>query len=173
MEVFEFVKRLHDECIRLSEHIVFDKKHARHLYSVALYGSLIELSGSLVVLIERKHGTGVPAIFRLLLEAYVELRNLHENAKYGHHMQASYDKQWLKVLKEAKNKPNPYLKDISEIANLDNEIRKYEQELADLKDKGYQPLNVFERFQRAGMEDEYRSLYNFLSSDAHSICTNR
>jgi len=168
MEILDFVKHLHDECIRLSEYIVFDKKHPRHLHLVGLYGTLIELTGSLVTLIQRKHRTGVPPIFRSFLEAYVELRNLHEKADYGYHMDASYHKQWIKVLKEAKNKPNPYLRDISQIENLDEEIQKYEQELADLENKGYNPLNVFQRFERAGMEDEYRSLYNFLSNDAHS-----
>jgi hypothetical protein len=35
MQILDFVKRLHDECIRLSERIVFDKKHPRHLNLVA------------------------------------------------------------------------------------------------------------------------------------------
>jgi len=168
MEIFEFVKRLHDHCIGLSEHIVFDKKHPRHLHLVGLYGTLIELTGSLLTLIERKHGTGVPPIFRSILEAYIELKNLHEKAEYGYHMDASYYDQWIKVLKEAKNKPNPYLKSIAEIENLDEQIQKFEQELTELKKKGYNPLKVFERFERASMVDEYRSLYNFLSNDAHS-----
>ena len=37
-----------------------------------------------------------------------------------------------------------------------------------MNNKGYKSLNIFQRFQRAGMVDEYRSLYNFLSNDAHS-----
>lgn len=37
-----------------------------------------------------------------------------------------------------------------------------------LRDRGYYPLNIYERFEKAGMTDEYRSLYNFLSSDTHS-----
>jgi hypothetical protein len=168
MEIFEFIKRLHDECIHHSENIIFDKKHPRHLYLVALYGTLIEMVGSLTTLIERKHKTGVPPIFRSILDAYVELKNLHEKAEYGYHMDTSYYDQWVKVLKEAKYKPNPYLKDISEIEDLDEQIQKYEQELTELKKKEYNPLNVFQRFKRAGMEDEYRSLYNFLSNDAHS-----
>lgn len=168
MEIYEFVKRLHDECIRYSEHIIFHKKHPRHLYLVALYGTLIELAGSLTTLIERKHRTGVPPIFRSILEAFVDLKNLHESAEYVHHMDASYYDQWIKVLKEAKGKPNPYLKSISEIKNLDEQLKKDEHELTELKKKKYIPLNVFERFRRAGMEDEYRSLYNFLSNDAHS-----
>ena len=168
METFEFVKRLHDECIRHSEHIIFAKKHPRHLYLVALYGTLIEMASSLTTLIERGHRTGVPPIFRSFLEAYVELKNLHEKAEYGYHMDASHHDQWIKVLKEAKNNRNPYLKSISEIDNLDEQIQRYEQELTELKTKGYNPLNVFQRFERAVMEDEYRSLYNFLSNDAHS-----
>jgi hypothetical protein len=35
-------------------------------------------------------------------------------------------------------------------------------------DKGRPPLNVFQRFEKADMVEEYRSLYNFLSCDAHS-----
>ena len=112
MKIFEFLKRLHNECISHSQHIVFDKKHPRHLHLVGQYGTLIELTGSLITLIERKHRTGVPPIFRAVLEAYVELKNLHENAEYGYCMDASYNEQWLKVLREAKNQPNPYLKDI-------------------------------------------------------------
>lgn len=168
MEIFDFLKHLHNECIRLSEHIVFDKKHPRHLHLVCLYGTLIELVGSLIVLIERKRRVGVPTIFRSFLEAYVDLKNLYEKAEYGYHMDASYHEQWIKVLKEAKNKPNPYLKDISQIENLDEQIQEHEKEFADLKNKGYNTLSIFQRFKRAGMEAEYRSLYNFLSNDAHS-----
>jgi len=168
MEIFDFLKHLNNECIRFSEHLVFNKTHPRHLHLVGLYGTLIELAGSLIMLIDRKRRTGVPLIFRSFLEAYVDLKNLHEKAEYGYHMDAIYHEQWIKLLKEAKNKPNPYLKDISQGGNLDEQIQEHEKEFADLKNKGYNPLNVFQRFERAGMEDEYRSFYNFLSSDAHN-----
>lgn len=168
MEIFEFVKRLHDECIRHSEHIVFHKKYPTHLYLVALYGTLIELTGSIITLIERNHRTGVPPIFRSVLEAFVEFKNLHEDTEYSYYMDSSYLNQWIKVLKEAKTKSNPYLKSVSEIENIDEQIQKDKQELTILRKKKYHPLKVFERFERAGMENEYRSLYNFLSNDAHS-----
>ena len=168
MEIFDFIKRLHDASIRHSEHIVFDKKHPRHLLLVGLYGSIIELAGSLITLIEQKHRTGVPPIFRSILEAYVEFANLHKDAKYGYYMDASYHEQWLKVLREAKRKTNPFLKDISERGDLDEQIQEDEKVLEELKNNGYKPLNVFERFEKAGMVNEYRSLYNFISNDAHS-----
>lgn len=168
MEIFEFLKTVHDESIRLLENIRFDKTHPWHLYLVALYCTLIELTDSIITLIESKKRTGVPPLFRSMLEAYVELKNLHDKPQYGYHMQASYFDQWLKILKEAKEKPNPYLKDIAGLNNLDSEIEKYEASLLSLKAKGYSPLNVFDRFQKAKMVPEYRSLYNFLSNDAHS-----
>ena len=171
MELFKFVKRLHDECIRLSKHVVFDKKHPRHLHLVGLYGTLIEMAGSLITLIDRGHRTGVPPIFRAFLEAYVELKNLHKEADYGYHMDASWHEQQIKVLKEAKNNLNHYLKSIAEIPNIDEVIQKFEQDLANLKKKGFNPLNVFQRFERADMKDEYRSLYNLLSNYAHSNIT--
>lgn len=168
MEIFDFVKELHDECIKLTEHIVFDKKHPRHLHLIGLYGTLIELTGSLVILIEKKCKAGVPPLFRSILDAYVELKNLHEKAEYGYYMEASYHEQWVKVLREAKLKPNPYLKDISQMDSLDEQIQEHEQNIARLKCNGYAPLSIFQRFEKAGMEDEYRSLYNFLSNDTHS-----
>ncbi|GAI18121.1 unnamed protein product, partial [marine sediment metagenome] len=91
---------------------------------VCLYGTLIELVGSLIVLIESKRKRGVPVIFRSLLEAYIDLINLNEKAEYGYNMDASNHEQWIKVLKEAKYEPNnQYLKDISKINNLDEQIQ--------------------------------------------------
>jgi len=48
MKIFDYVEELHDECINLTEHIVFDKKDLRHLFLIGLYGRIIELTGSLV-----------------------------------------------------------------------------------------------------------------------------
>lgn len=168
MKLFEFVKRLHDECIRLSEHFVFAKERPRHRHLVCLYGTLVEMAGSLVTLIDKKHRTGVPPVCRAFLEAYVDLKNLYENADYVYHMDARNYEQSIKMLKEAKKNPNPYLKSISEMENRDEVIQKLEQNLADLKKKGFNPLNVFQRFERANMEDAYHSLYNILSSYAHN-----
>jgi hypothetical protein len=101
------------------------------------------------------------------LEAAVELRNLNKEPSYVEHMYASHTEQWLKVLSEAK-KGNPYLSAIKENMDIDNLIAKDEAALAALIAKNKRPLNVFERFERADMVEEYRSLYNFLSCDAHS-----
>jgi len=168
MELFDYLKRLLAECLTHSKHIVFDKKCERHLYLVALYGSLIELTGSLIILIDNKHGTGVNPIFRSIFEAYVEFFNLDSDPEYVRYMKASYHEQWLKVEKEARKGSNPFLKSISESPDLEASIQECEVELDGLKEKGYRPLKIWERLKKAEMVDEYRSLYNFLSNDVHS-----
>jgi hypothetical protein len=168
MEYLKFLKELHDKFIDLSKTISFDKKHPRQLFMVALYGTILELCGGFITLINDKFYTCIPSIFRSIVEAHVELKNLYSEAEYGYFMEASRNDQWIKVLKEAKKGNNPYLADIQKWDQLDIEIKKHKSALKDLKDKEYKPLKVFERFKRANMENEYRSLYNFLSCDAHS-----
>ena len=168
MEYLKFLKELHDKFIDLSKTIIFDKKHPRQLFMVALYGTILELCGGFITLINDKFYTCVPSIFRSVVEAHVELKNLYSEAEYGYFMEASRNDQWLKVLKEAKKGNNPYLADIQKWEQLDTEIENHRCTLKDLKNKGYKPLKVFERFKKANMENEYRSLYNFLSCDAHS-----
>lgn len=168
MEYLEFLKTLHDKFIDLSKSIVFDKKHPRQLYMVALYGTILELCGGFITLINAKLYTSVPPIFRSIVEAHVELKNLFSEAEYGYFMEASHKDQWINVLEEAKKGENPYLADIHRWDKLDIEIKNQKCAFRDLQKRGYRPLKIWERFKKANMENEYRSLYNFLSCDAHS-----
>ena len=83
-------------------------------------------------------------------------------------MELSKNEQWVKVLEEAKKGENPFLYDIYKWDMLEDELKKYKKEIEELRDKCFRQLNVFERFKKAEMENEYRSLYNFLSCEAHS-----
>lgn len=168
MRLFVFLKGLHDEVVESSIQLTFDKNHALHRNLVALYGSLIELTAGIIILIDRKARTGVPSLFRTFLETYVEFRNLVEDPTYGNFMEASDLDQWIRVLKESEKYSNPYLADIAKLPNLADHIRHKEKELEALKKKGYAPLKICKKFERAGMVAEYRALYNFLSADSHS-----
>lgn len=167
MGELDLLKKTHDSLLELSRKLIFDKSHPWHRNLVALYGSLIELSGSLLILLNEGGKIGVPSIFRTFLETYVEFHNLLKDKTYGFHMEAQYNDQWLKLLKEAAKGSNPYLKLIAELPDLLQKIAKMERELADLKAKGYSPLLVRDRFDRAGMLNEYYSMYNMLSTDTH------
>ena len=104
MEYIEFLKELHDKFIDLSKKIIFDKKHPRQLFLIALYGTLLELCGSLIILVDNKSYTGIPSIFRSMVEAFVELKNLYAEAEYDYFMETSRNDQWIKILKEVINR---------------------------------------------------------------------
>jgi Family of unknown function (DUF5677) len=166
MKIYEFVKHLHDQLLEWSTDLVFDKRNQVDFARVALYSTLIEFTGAIICLIENRARVAVPSAFRSLLEAAVELRNLNKDPSYVEHMYASHTKQWLDVLNEAK-KGNPYLASLKQL-NLDEIIDNDERALERLRKKGKHPLNIYDRFERADMVEEYRSMYNFLSCDAHS-----
>lgn len=156
------------DAIEYAKYLQFDKTHPWHRNLVALYCSLIEYSDSLIFLSENEKNIGVPVIFRGLLEAYVDFKNLAEEKTYGYHMEASYAKEWLKVIEEASHNQNDFLASIAQDPLLTKQIRDHKDKLTDLKAKGYAPLNQFEKFDRASMVDEYRSIYNFVCSHSHN-----
>jgi hypothetical protein len=83
-------------------------------------------------------------------------------------MEANDLKQELKMLKAAKEKGTPFLASIAELPNLGEIIEQKEKQLAELKEKGYKPIHIFKRFELADMQDEYISVYNMISAEAHS-----
>lgn len=166
--MLDFLKNVHDVSLEEAKSFSFDKQHPWHRNMVALYGSLIEFSGALINCFNNNTIIAVEQILRAFLEASVEFTNLSKNKTYGYHMEASYHEQWIKVLKEAKTKENPYLNMIGEHEISEQSLTYHENELNKLESKKYHPLNIFEKFRMAGMKHEYRSIYNFLSNESHS-----
>ena len=168
MEPKAYLGELHDRCSELLSEIKFDKHHILHFCLVSLYSSLIELVGCILILMKNNAKLGIRPLFRTFLETYVEFQNLSQDPKYGYHIDANDLKEWLKVLRAARDTNNPYLVDIGALPNLDSIIKESEQQLQEPKDKGYEPLNIYYKFKRADMEEEFRSLYNFLCTESHS-----
>lgn len=168
MEIQEYLGELHDRCLALLSGLKFNKHHALHFTLVSLYSSLVELVGCIFILMNNNGKLGVRPLFRTFLEAYIEFQNLAQDPKYGYFIEANDLKEWLKVLNAARDTKNPYLADISALPNLDSIIADAEKELQDLKRKGYEPLDIYSKFKRANMVEEYRSLYNFLCTETHS-----
>lgn len=156
------------EAIYFAEHLKFDKEHPWHRNLMALYCSLIEYSDSLIYLVENEKRISVPIVFRGLLEAYVDFKNLSEDKLYGYHMEASFNKEWLKLTKEAYQNNNEFLQAIGDTPELAQKIQEYELHLNELKNNGYKALNQFEKFDRANMNQEYKSIYNVVCSHSHN-----
>tara|TARA_R110002073_G_scaffold2129_24_gene14841 strand:- start:1342 stop:2082 length:741 start_codon:yes stop_codon:yes gene_type:complete len=160
------LRAAHDFSLDVAGDLGFDKEQPRHRNLVALYGTQIELSGALIVVANNNAGIAVRGLFRNLLEIFVELNNLAESPEYGEYMDAAHLYEWNKSLKSARD-GNPFLASIGDFPDLQNTIDLNEEKLLAYKDRKIRPLNVFEKFQRAKMEHEYRSIYNQFSSDAH------
>lgn len=163
----DFLKKLHDELLKCVPELEFDKEHVWCRHLVALYGSMIELSGCLIILLDKRGNIGVPAIVRTFLETSVEFNNLLKEKAYGYSMEASYHHEWLRLLREASKGNNPFLNKISELTDLSEQISLHKEKLTDLKSKGFVPLNMVQRFEKAGMGDEYHSMYNSLCNNTH------
>ena len=109
MDAFELLKRLHDELLPRAKRIVFDKRNMVDFHRIALYGSLVEFSGAIIVAILNNARIGVPSLFRSMLEASVEFRNLIRDPSYVEFMNANHSAQWLQVLEEAKDRKSTRL----------------------------------------------------------------
>ena len=168
MNSLECLKRIHDESAELSTQLTFNKNNNRERNLVCLYGSLLELTGGLVKVIETKMGTTIPCVFRPLLEGYVDFRNLHADAAYIDNMHLAYHLGWLKVLEEARKGSNPFLESIAGNADVEERIASEKQAADELRAKGTKYLSILDRMKLAGMEDDYRSRYNFLCADTHN-----
>lgn len=156
----------HDFSLEVADDLSFDKQHPWHRNLVALYGTQIELCGALLIVDKNRAGIAVRCLFRNLLEAFVELKNLASDRQYGNNMEAAHLKEWNKWLKSARD-GNPYLSSIGELPDLADQIASNQEKLATYNTQGFKPLNVFQRFEMAGMENEYRSIYSQMSSDVH------
>lgn len=167
-QVFEFLVRAHNSLQPLSTRLSFDKGHPLHRNVIALNGSIIELTGAVIALVDRRLITGVPVLLRSVLEAYVDLHNLIDAPAYGYALELGHIKEWLKLLHEAKTGKNEYLAAIGEAPDLDARITEWSRHRVALENKGHRSLRIEQKFQRAGMAKEYRSIYNSLCCDAHN-----
>jgi hypothetical protein len=172
MSNFESIKSYYqrslDELIHLAATFSFDGTHPLHANAIFLYGSIIELSSSLKPLLISEHYSAIPVVLRSILEAYVDLENLCKDPKYGYALEIKYLIESLKFLKEARNKNNAYLDIIAQAPDYEEQLSDMETEKKRLIDLGYKDLNKFERFSKAGMENEYRTLYNLLCCASHN-----
>ena len=150
------------------QYLKFDRTHPWHRHLICLYCSIVEYSDTLISLDKEVKNVAIPLVARALLEAYVDLVNLSENKEYGYNLEAGFIHEWLRVTNEAGKLENPYLEGLAVSESFDEQVAQWNANLEELKKKGYGKLNRFEKFRRAGMENEYRSIYNFLCSYSHN-----
>ncbi len=168
MEHLNFLKKVHDNLLDYAPKLIVSDENLCQMFLRALHSSLIELSGCLILLLDNEGKTGVPSIARTFLETYVEFYNLHKDGSYFYNMEANYLEESKRIRDEILGKKN-YLQYIDDdrITKEQSERDAESMELKELNDNGFKKLSVLERFQRAEMEDVYRSYYAILCSYDH------
>lgn len=167
-KTLRLLHELHSDALEMSRKLLFDKTHPQHRHVMALYGSILEFSSSIILLTKDGPKTALPIILRSLLEAYVDMLNLCDDPKYGYALEVSAEKSWLKFLREAVVGQNPYLEKVSATSNLQDNIKLHEQRLAAMKGKGGKVLIIEDKFKRAGLMHEYTTIYAELCSHSHN-----
>jgi hypothetical protein len=104
-----------------------------------------------------------------LLEAYVDLANLTTDSAYDEFLHAAYLDQQRRLLRIAKQQGSThrFLREL-QADSRDAALGRIESELLRLRAKGVTPLQVRERFKRAGRLDLYEVPYSFMAQQSHN-----
>jgi hypothetical protein len=140
----------------------------RHRYAVLLLRVVLDHARDVVALNKAARFGAVAIITRSALDAYADIANLGDHASYWEHLVAADASSWKPLLERASQGKNPVLKALSEDNMLPVGRHHYAQELKAMQAKGVAKLDIGERFQRAGLTNEYEATYAILSAEAHN-----
>ncbi len=171
MEIFKLLEKAHAQGLDLCQQLPHEIKRPQHLYMIALYLSLIDFSDAILRNCKSRSNISIPVIFRSFLEAYIDFKNLHNDANYLQNIEASDTKEQLRLLKFSREENNPFLADIANIRDIDDLISHEENKLKNFRARGIHVLNTYQRFEKAEMTDEYRSIYHNICAHSHNNIT--
>ncbi len=163
-----FLNHIHDEFQKIIVNIKFDKENSLQIYLISIYGTILELTTSIIILLENKIYTGIPILLRSALEGFVDLINFTNNYDYMHQLSFDCLNQWMKILNAAKNGNSNLVNFSQDKAMLCDAISQSQSELDSLKQKGIKNITTEKKFENAEMKDSYDSHYNRLCCDAHN-----
>ena len=158
--------------IRVGERICpglrYDFYAQRDRYSVLLYYAILDHARSIAALADARAYAAIPIVTRSALDAYADVANLADHPKYWEHLEEADASKWKPLLERASRGGNPALRGLEESDLLPQGRRQFSQELKELRARGVSTLGAEERFQRAGLTNEYESMYALLSAEVHN-----
>jgi Family of unknown function (DUF5677) len=162
------LEALLSKTIDITSRIIFYKEIPQHSYLMMLHCTIIELSSCCIELLKIGQPAAVPVVARSILEAYANAKCLLLDEHHWRFIHAGHLKDKAKLTAAAKS-GNHYLADLSNQIDIDSELSAVREELATLKAEGIEPINhISKKFEKAGMEAEYKSMYELLCNEAHS-----
>lgn len=167
MDHLRFLGKLVDELIGLSQQLEFNNQYAIDLRCAMNYATLVELSHSVHTMLSNDAPTGIRILMRSALEAYVDLINLLNDPEYFANLEAQNHKEWLRLFKAADG-GNEFVKAMAEHPKFREQYDLARKQLAKLQEDGKHPLRIDQKFNLAGLEEVYQSVYVMMCSEAHN-----
>lgn len=165
-KTIDLIDSLLPRAINAAQSLRFDAKYMRHLVVVSLYMTILELVEEIVSANRESSKISVPIISRSILEAFVDLKNVVTDEDYCNIIELDWLRGWKLTMENALT-DNPYLVDIKADPNLKEGIEEHERRLNELKELGTKKLTAQQKFEKAGLANEYETMYRWTSSHSH------
>jgi hypothetical protein len=165
--LLKIVNAVHALAVAAAPRLRAPRDYTEH-YALLLYFTLIECCGSIALLREQSRVAGVAAVVRSALDAFVDIKNLLSDPEYWRSLEAADSYEWKKIMESASVPGNAFLDGL----RIDPKFPEYRsmisQNVANAAARGNTKLSPEERFEKANLRAEYKSLYPMLSADAHN-----
>nr|WP_248287558.1 MULTISPECIES: DUF5677 domain-containing protein [Chromohalobacter] len=138
-----------------------DFKTDKNRYICALYARIDSLAEETLKLLKGNSGTGAPVLLRSAYEAYVDLVCIAKDEDHVEDMKLRFYSQEKRFYKNYSS-DNHYMANVTE----EEARRKVEHFEGLLKNKS--PLNLRDKFKKAGELKEYYTVYHVLSGSSHA-----
>ena len=166
--VLDALSAVRDHAIGVASLVHYDLADAAQRYLLSYFCTGIELAGGSIALAQQAESIGIPILARSMLEAHVDFRCVLADPAYVEWIEATHDREWAKVIDEAINAGGAYLSKLGSEPTVRQERDRIAERETERAKKGIRKLKAMERFRRAGMQELYYSVYNFLCSEAHN-----
>lgn len=147
--------------------VKFNKNSPIELAIVNFYSSSLELSWSMLTLIERDTVYHCHILLRSLLEVCADLTILSDDPTYLDSLRLQ-DLRSDKASLVAAKGGNPYLAKIKREIDIDAGLSKIGRLIKDLERRGVKVLEPAKKYEKAKMNDESEALHRYLSGHVHS-----
>ena len=156
-----------DECATAISKVRFEPTYWPHMIVISMACTVLESAHAAVLLAHHKKGHDAKLHARKVLEGLVDLKLLTTDPSYADTMRLADAEYWLKQLKQGQE-GNPYVRSFTTMSNIDNSIQAHQNEVDELKSYGARKMTVRDRFEAAGLQSEYFTVFSNLSGHSHS-----
>ena len=165
--MYGYLIELYSVTVKHLSNLRFDKHSEVHRTLISIYATIVELTNSAIIIREGGAYTGMDTLLRSAMEAHVDLINLSNSDDYLKAMLAVYHKEWIRLAEDGVKGENPFLIYFKNDPEAQGKLDHHKAELKAFTDASAIPSN-YDKFKAAGMENEYRSIYNSLCNDSHN-----